>query len=175
MKATRFLNTIPFLAALAWIAAVPATASCGGDQLTLNFEEIKLDCGPAPLPLTVHTLEHNLDDHVRADPDRYAPADVAVAHANLAAFEEMAGSVRRLVTRAERLTDPAEADVAFRVAENLLRNLPIAEYLTVDDFVEENRNYSAVGLSFDVLLRYLRDVGTAEELVVAIEDSAPEC
>lgn len=169
------LSVISLLLATTFlVAASPASAGCGGGELTLNFEEIKSDCGPRPLALTTHDLEHGLDHHA-ADPDRYDPADVIATKINLAAFEEMAGAVRRLVTRAERETDPTLADDAFRVAETTFRNLPIAQYLTLDDFLEENRNHSGVVVPFSTLVQYLKDLGTPDDLVEAVEDAGRDC
>lgn len=175
MDTNRLIGLSLILAAGLLLAPLPATAACGGDQLTLNFEEIKSDCGPRPLPLTTHSLGHSLDHHVETHDGRYDSADVIATKVNLAQFEEMAGAVRRLVTRAERLTDPAEANDAFRAADATLNDLPIAQYLTIDDFYEENRNYAGVVVPFEILLNYLRDVGTPDDLVAAVEESGPGC
>jgi|GEM_PF-7094600 len=143
-------------------------------ELSFNFTEIEGPQGTGKT-LAASLLGHALDNRVAADPDRYAHRDVVAVHAAIGEFEEMAGAVRRLVTRAERMADNAEFDHALRIAADTLERLPLGKFLHVDDFRAEQRYFHSVVVPFETLLEYLRDEGTPDELLSAVENSAAGC
>ena len=53
--------------------------------------------------------------------------------------------------------------------------LPLAAYLSFDDFLVDSRQGDAVVVPLETLLTYLKDVGLPDDLVNAVETSAQGC
>jgi len=143
-------------------------------NITMGYTRVEAPGGTGKT-LSADLLAHSLDNRAAADPDLFDPKEIIATHANMGEFVEMAEVVRLLVVRAERITDPADSDVAMRLAEDTLNRLPIGKLLTADDFKQDQRYLYTAVLPFDIFLDYLKDVGTPDEILTALEDSAAGC
>ena len=128
------------------------------------------------LDILQHMFENLATNELEMKSTKFKRQDVSTVMKGISEFSEMVEIIRRLVIRAERITDNEEKEDAIVVTKHMFDSFPIRNFIKFDIFLKENRHSTSVMVSIDTLINFLiRQYEVPDSLVIIVRNASQSC